>query len=156
MKRFALALTLLGALTGCAMKSSTIPGAPIPFAKADYTVMGSTSAEECGSYILGINFQALFKNEAAGSVPGTFTMSGTVGAGAAMMNNAMLSPEGSKALYMALEKMPEATHLLAPRVNIEANGVTLGPGTGIVIFGKRCATVEARGVRIGDRPTVNQ
>ncbi|MCB9758866.1 MAG: hypothetical protein H6739_03425 [Alphaproteobacteria bacterium] len=156
MKRFALAALALGIFTGCSMKGSTIPGAPIPFAKADYTVLGATNAEECGSYLFGINFAALFKNEGAMITPGTMTLDGTAGMGAAAINMGVMTAEGSKALYMALEKMPEATHLLAPRVHIEANGVTLGPSHAIVIFGKRCATVEARGVKIGDKPTANQ
>ncbi|MCB9791817.1 MAG: hypothetical protein H6741_03735 [Alphaproteobacteria bacterium] len=156
MKRFVLASLALALATGCAMKGRTIPGAPIPFAKADYTVLGATTAEECGSYLFGINIAALFKNEGAMITPGTFTLDGTAGLGAAAVNTATLTAEGSKALYMALEKMPDATHLLAPRVYVEANGITLGPSHAVVLFGKRCATVEARGVKIGDKPTVNQ
>lgn len=155
MKRLLLAAVALAAFTGCSMKSASIPGAPIPFAKADYTVLGSTNAEECGSYILGINIASLFKNEGGLILPGSFTLDGSAGALAVGAHDGAMTPEGRKALYMALEKMPEATHLLAPRVTVEASGITMLKSTH-PIFGKRCATVEARGVKIGDRPTANQ
>jgi hypothetical protein len=157
MKRLVLALSAVAMMTGCALKGSTVPGAPIPFAKADYTVLGSTNHEECGTYIFTIDFGHLFKNEGASIMPGTFTLDGTLGTGAAVMHSGMLGPEGSRAMYYALEKMPEATHLLAPRVHTELKGVPLFPSAGApVLFGTRCTTVEARGVKIGDRPTVNQ
>lgn len=153
MKRLALAALALGTITGCSLKGATIPAAPIPFAKADYTVLGSTSAEECGTYVVGIDFGHLFKDEGAMMTPGTMTFDGTAGAGAMLMNNMALGREGSRALYVALEKMPEATHLLAPRVHSEVNGIPLGP---YVLFGTKCTSIEAKGVKIGDRPTVNQ
>lgn len=155
MKRLLLAAVALAAFTGCSMKSASIPGAPIPFAKADYTVLGATNAEECGSYIIGINFASLFKNEGGMILPGSFTVDGAAGTMPGGLHSAAMTPEGRKALYMALEKMPEATHLLAPRVTVEATGITMLKST-YPIFGKRCATVEARGVKIGDRPTANQ
>ena len=86
---------------------------------------------------------------------GSFTLDGSAGALAVGAHDGAMTPEGRKALYMALEKMPEATHLLAPRVTVEASGITMLKSTH-PIFGKRCATVEARGVKIGDRPTANQ
>jgi hypothetical protein len=157
MNRLALAAVALLVTTGCALKGSSVPGASIDFAKADYTVLGATNAEECGTYILGIDWGHLFKNEGAMIAPGSFTMTGTAGLGAAGVHNALLAPEGRRALYMSLEKMPDATHLLAPRVNVEIKGVPLGPSPyAPLLFGQRCATVEARGVKIGDRPTVNQ
>lgn len=157
MNRFMLAVMMLASATGCAMKARSIPGAPIPFAKADYTVLGATNAEECGTYVLGLDFAHLFKNEAAMVTPGSFTLDGSAGAVAVGANMAVMTPEGSRALYYALEKMPDATHLLAPTVHVEANGLLIGPSAHtIVLFGKRCATVEARGVKIGDKPTANQ
>ena len=157
MKRFLIALTAVAALTGCNMKGTSIPGAAIPFAKADYTIMGATNAEECGTYIIGIDWVHIFKNEGAMVAPGTFTLQdagGAIGAGATA---GRLSPEGSRALYYALEKMPEATHLLAPRVNVETTGIPLGPSPyAPILFGKRCASVEAHGVKIGDRPNAQQ
>lgn len=152
MKRFLLALGALAMITGCAMKGRTAPGAAIPFAKADYTVLGTTSAEECGTYIIGINFGALFKNEVGALTPDGFAP----WSAAANAGFALGGIEGAKAMYMALEKMPDATHLLAPRVSVEQTGITTPFGPGMVIFGKNCATVEARGVKIGDKPTVNQ
>jgi len=156
MKRLALAAVALLATTGCALKGSSIPGASIDFAKADYTVLGATNAEECGTYILGIDWGHLFKNEGAMIAPGSFTLTGSAGLPLGV-HNALLTPEGSRALYMSLEKMPDATHLLAPRVNTEIKGVPMGPSPyAPLLFGQRCTTVEARGVKIGDRPTVNQ
>ena len=156
MKRLALVAVALIVTTACALKGSSVPGASIDFAKADYTVLGATNAEECGTYILGIDWGHLFKNEGAMIAPGTFTLNGSAGL-ALGMHNALLAPEGRRALYMSLEKMPDATHLLAPRVNVDVKGVPLGPSPyAPLLFGQRCVTVEARGVKIGDRPTVNQ
>jgi len=157
LKRFIIALTAVATLAGCNLKGSSIPGAAIPFAKADYTIMGATNAEECGTYIVGIDFVHIFKNEGAVVAPGTFTLDdvgGAIGAGA---TTGRLSPEGSRALYYALEKMPEATHLLAPRVNVEITGIPMGPSPyAPILFGKRCASVEAHGVKIGARPNAQQ
>lgn len=133
------------ALSGCAFKGAAIPGAAIPFAKADFTVMGETTEEACGTYIIGIDWGHLFKNE-GGGVPmsvWSVVMSGP------MMGNA----ESSRALYHALEKIPEATHLLDVRSESEFNGVGF---LGMPLFGQRCARVHARGVKIGSRPNPQQ
>ena len=158
MKRFIFAVAALAAIgTGCALKASTVPGAPIPFAKADFTVLGATNAEECGAYIIGIDFGHLFKNEAGAIMPGSYELTATAGMTAGFAQTGALTAEGRRALYMALEKMPDATHLLAPRVHIETTGIPFGPVPGArPIFGKRCATVEAHGVKIGDKPTSQQ
>jgi hypothetical protein len=157
LKRFIIALTAVATLAGCNMKGTSIPGAAIPFAKADYTIMGATNAEECGTYIFGLDLIHIFNNEGAMVAPGTFTLQdagGVIGAGA---TSGRLGPEGSRALYYALEKMPEATHLLAPRVNVESSGLIMGPSPyAPVLFGKRCASVEAHGVKIGSRPNAQQ
>ena len=68
--------------------------------------------------------------------------------GAVLWGNA----EARRALYEALGRIPDATHLMAPRVSSSFNG--LGT-TKLPIFGQRCSTVEARGVRIGERPVPN-
>jgi len=60
--------------------------------------------------------------------------------------------EEGRALYDALAKMPEATNLYAPRTEAKASGLLL---MGKPIFGKRCAKVEARGVKIGSGPVPN-
>lgn len=131
-----LAAGVLLAASGCDLKRAAIPGADIPFAKADFTVLGNTNAEACGSYIFGIS--ALFSNERASiNLPGLFSGSG-VG-----------SPEAASALYMALEKIPEATHLLSPRVHTVISGFA---PFGLPFFGSRCAVVDARGVVIGKKP----
>ncbi|MEY3212704.1 MAG: hypothetical protein RIT28_3185, partial [Pseudomonadota bacterium] len=128
MKRFLFAIAAIAAVsTGCALKGATIPGAPIPFAKADYTVLGATNAEECGAYILAIDFGHLFKNEGAAIMPGSYGLDGAIGMQAGFVQTGALTAEGRRALYVAMEKMPEATHLLAPRVTIETTGIPLGP-----------------------------
>lgn len=158
MKRFLFAIAAIAAVgTGCALKGATIPGAPIPFAKADYTVLGATNAEECGAYILGIDFGHLFKNEGAAIMPGNYGLDGAIGMQAGFVQTGAMTAEGRRALYVAMEKMPEATHLLAPRVTMETTGIPIGPVPGArPLFGKRCATVEAHGVKIGDKPTSQQ
>ncbi|RMG17843.1 MAG: hypothetical protein D6729_08005 [Deltaproteobacteria bacterium] len=144
-----LALPLLFGLSACSLKHTTVPGAPIPFASADYTVLGNTNAEECGTYILGIDFAHLFSNQAA-------TISGATSGDPLSAILGLIfgprSPEASRALYMALEKIPEATHLLAPRIHETVSGIPLGPW---VLFGQRCAVVDARGVVIGEKPVPN-
>ncbi len=135
------ALAVLG-LSGCAMKGATIPGSYIPFAKADYTIMGETTEQACGTYILGIDFPHLFANQGAAPKFPLLGLGLPVG-----------KAEESRALYHALQKIPEATHLLDIRTEAEFNGfgLLLFP-----IFGQRCATVHARGIKIGSRPNPQQ
>ncbi len=129
---------------GCTLKTRDIPTAPVPFASADYTVLGNTNAEACGTYILGIEFSRLFSGEFA---------SYAVDAGLPLpLPSFWGNPEAREALYEALGRMPNATHLLAPRVHTEAEGILLA---GQPFFGRRCATIDARGVQIGDGPVPN-
>lgn len=134
--RFLLAAAAL-MLSGCAMKSANIPSANIPFADAGYTVLGETTEESCGSYVLGIDFGHLFSDQGAS-------------AGWSILSTD--TPESSRALYAALAKIPEATHLLDTRVETESTGILLGRP----IFGQRCATVHAWGVKIDERPNPYQ
>jgi hypothetical protein len=146
-KLMVLALALLPA---CSLKTRTIPDAPLPFASVDYTVLGSTTADSCGTYILAIDFGHLFSTTKGGtSTSGSGSSSSPISAilGAVMGG---MGPEESRALYDALEKMPEATNLYAPRIETEASGV--GIIMGRPIFGQRCATVEAHGVKLGSGP----
>ncbi|MFT6146715.1 MAG: hypothetical protein ACJAZO_005219 [Myxococcota bacterium] len=136
------------ALTACNLKSQTIPGFSPRFASADYQVLARTNHEECGTYVF-IDWGHLFKDESA-----------TVSASASNPLASILAsipflggpPESSRALYHALERIPEATHLLEPRIHTSWEGIALAP---FLMFGTRCATVEAHGVRIGDRPVPN-
>ncbi|MFT5684470.1 MAG: hypothetical protein ACI8RZ_005411 [Myxococcota bacterium] len=134
------------ALSGCAMKSADIPGANIPFADAGFTVLGETTEEACGSYILGIDFGHLFADE-GGSVKG-----GTSALPIPLPFSGG-TPESSRALYSALAKIPEATHLLDTRVESDSSGLLLG---GHPIFGQRCSTIHAWGVKIDERPNPEQ
>jgi len=139
MKRVLLALAAGALLVGCTKKLHTVPGANPEFAKADYTVLGKTNHEECGTYILFIDWGHLFTNQSA-SVGG--------GGPLAFLTGGMTAEE-SRAMYHALDKMPEATHLMAHRSHTTASGVLLGR---FPVFGERCTSVEARGVKIGDKP----
>jgi len=148
MQRILLALLAVSVLTvasGCSRRHVGIPGAAIPFAKADYTILANVNAEECGTYIFGIDWAHLFSNESAGI---TASASGGI---AGILGSLMggMSAEGARALYMALDKIPEATHLLSPRVHTSANGLLF---FSTPIFGTRCSIVDARGVRISEKP----
>jgi hypothetical protein len=141
MMRFALALPLV-LMAGCTYKYHTVPEAAPEFAKADYRVLGKTNHEECGTYILAIDFGHLFANQ-RGTRLSNSPIAGIpfIGGGG--------SPEEARALYHALDKMPEATHLLAHRTHTTSTGLVF---FGTPIFGQRCAAVEARGVKIGEKP----
>ena len=144
MKRILLFLATAALLGGCTMKTRGVPSAAPEWAKADYTVLGKTNHEEYGTYILAIDWGHLFANQAANvqadaSDPLSAIL-GLIGGG---------SREESRALYHALDKMPEATHLMAHRSHTTTSGVVL---FGMPVFGERCAAVEARGVKIGEKP----
>lgn len=144
---FLLAATLLG---GCNFKHHSFPGAGLPWASVDYTVMGATSAEACGTYIFGIDWGHLFVDSqgGAGGGGGGDILSMVMG----LVSGGGGAPEVGRALYDAMEKMPEATNLYAPKVHTTTTG--FAPFE-MPIFGERCATVEARGVKLGKGPVPN-
>ena len=146
MKRVVLAIAAAAALGGCTLKTHGVRGANFEFAKADYTVLGKTNHEECGTYILGIDWGHLFSNQKASITGGS---GGGIGAILGALLGGPGSPEESRALYHALDKMPEATHLMPNRAHTTVSGVVL---FGMPIFGERCSAVEAHGVKIGDKP----
>ncbi len=145
---FVLALPAL--LAGCSYKSASIPGAPLPFASVDYKVMGEVKADACGSYVFGIDFAHLFKDKQGGASGGggADPLSAILG----MLPIGGTSPEAGRALYKALDDMPEATNLYAPRINEKVTGFA---PFGMPIFGERCAEVTAHGVQIGKGPVPN-
>lgn len=146
MKNLLLALAATAALAGCNLKSHSFPGAPLPFASVDYDVMGATSAEACGTYIFGIDFGHLFTdNQGSAAAAGGDPLSAIIG----MLPIGGPSPEAGRALYDAMEKMPEATNLYSPKVHETVTGFS---PFGIPFFGQRCAEVEARGVKLGKGP----
>ncbi len=147
MKNLLVLLVPAAFLGGCHFKAHNVPGAPLPFASVDYTVMGETSAKACGSYAFGIDFGHLFKDE-MGSAAAADPISAVMG----MVPLLGGAPEVNRALYEALENMPEATNLYAPRSYVVTSG--LAP-FGIPIFGKRCAEVKAHGVKLGKGPVPN-
>jgi hypothetical protein len=136
-------------LAGCTMKTRSIPDSGIMYAHANYTVMGSTSAKDCGVYVFGIDFPHLFSNQAGSAAAGGGgdPLSALIGA---LTGGG--GPEESRAMYEALGKMPEATDLYRPRMESSASGLLI---MGTPIFGKRCAKVTARGVQIGSGPVPN-
>ncbi len=150
MKNILIALVALATLGGCNLRSHTFPGAPLPFASVNYEVLGATSAEACGVYIFGIDFGHLFVDSqgSAGAAPGGDAFSMILG----MLPIGGPSPEAGRALYDAMDKMPEATNLYSPKVHETVNGIA---PFGIPIFGQRCAEVEARGVKLGKGPVPN-
>ena len=135
------------ASSGCAYKGASIPNAGLPMASADYQILGKTKAEDCGTYVVGIDFAHLLaSNDASVSAsaanPLTALMGAVSGGGA----------EEARALYIALEKIPKATHLVDVRVENEVTGIA---PMRIPLFAKRCATVHARGVKLGSGPVPN-
>ncbi len=150
MKNLLLALAAMATLAGCNLKSHTFPGAPLPFASVDYDVLGATSAEACGTYIFGIDFGHLFTDNqgAAGAAAGGDPLSAILG----LLPGSGPSPEAGRALYDAMEKMPEATNLYSPKIHETVTGIS---PFGMPLFGQRCAEVEARGVKLGKGPVPN-
>lgn len=123
---------------GCSFNHANVPEADIPFAAADYELGDRVSQESCNTYILGIDFSALFGSDTA-----------TVPTGASALPIPLpiggVAPEVSEAMYMAVEKMPDATHVVRPRTHVSTNGLV---AFGTPIFGKRCGKVEAHSATI--------
>lgn len=150
MKNIVLALAAFATLAGCNFKHHSFPGAPLPFASVDYDVLGATSAEACGTYIFGIDFGHLFVDQQGGASGGGGgdALSMIIG----LVAGSGTSPEAGRALYDAMEKMPEATNLYAPKIHETVTGIA---PYSMPIFGQRCAEVEARGVKLGKGPVPN-
>lgn len=105
------------------------------------------SPQACGTYIFGIDFGHLFvdtEGSASGSSDPLSAIIGMLGGG--------MNPEAKRAIYDALEKMPEATNLYAPKVETQVAGIA---PFGTPLFAKRCASIEARGVKLGAGPVPN-
>lgn len=147
MRKILIAAAALTTLTGCSLKGARAPQAPIPFADAGFTVMGQTTEEACGTYIF-IDWGHLFSNEGA-------SLSAPVTGGFSLPALPIGGPvaEEKRALYHALDKIPDATHVLDVRAEKHTTGFA---PFGMPIFGQRCATVHARGVKIDDRPNPQQ
>jgi len=136
-------------LGGCAYKGASIPNASLPMASADYTVLGATTADDCAAYIFAIDIEHLL-------VANTASVSASSGGSPLGAILAMVGGGGgaeeSRALYKALEKIPEASHL----IDIRSESTTTGLAPmGRPFFAQRCATVHARGVKLGAGPVPN-
>ncbi len=129
--------------SGCTYKTLSLPSMNPEPAKADYTVQGKTNDEVCADYVFAIDWGHLATNNQGSSAS-------PHGASWGGHNNGP-NREARRALYQALDKMPEATHLMASRVHTWGSGWVL-PFTTLPIFGERCASVDAYGIRIGDKP----
>lgn len=141
MKRVLIVLAASFALVGCSFTRNAIPEAPIEFARSSYTIVGETSEKVCGSYILGINFAALFSAKTAhvsGGLLSILSIAGEVG-----------SLEEAMALHDSLEKVPTATHLIQPRVSTTISGLAPPFPMAPPIFGQRCSEVRAWAVKVG-------
>lgn len=155
MTRSALWIPLLAMLVvGCTKKNHKVPaGMNQPMAKIDYTILGKTNHEECGTYILAIDWAHLFSNQAytdGEPLPIKLVASSN---GLRFERVPRFNADASRALYHAADKMPEATHLVAPRSHTTSSGVLL-PG-GWPLFGERCASVEAHGLVVGTGPAIH-
>jgi len=130
--------------SGCNFKNNAIPGADIPFAKADYTLGGKVSDEACGTYIFRIDWARLFKKNTGDRK--------TASAGFGLPFIGGETQEVQRALYQSLEKMPDATHLTEIRTenSFKGAGSIRAPW-----FGKRCAKVTSQAVQMGT-PLVGQ
>ena len=131
------------AMMGCSFKAAQIQGPMIPFAEANYKVLGNTTSEVCGTHLLMIDWSQILSNDTAGiavesALPIPIPSGGNL--------------EQRRAMFDALEKIPEATHLLQPRWEQSFDGVG---NIAMPFLGKRCATVHARGVKIGSGPLPN-
>jgi hypothetical protein len=125
--------------TGCSFNHANVPNAPIEFAASDYELGDKVSQETCNTYILGINFAGLFGSDTATvPSPASALPIPLPGSGAA--------PEVTEAMYMAVQKMPNATHVVQPRTHVSMSGLTLG--SAFPIFGKRCGKVEAHSATV--------
>lgn len=139
-------------LGGCSYKNHNAPGFGARFASVDYSVLGETSAEACGTYVFAIDWGHLFVDK-AGAVSGGGA-SDPLSAILALVGVGGGTPEEQRALYEALDKMPEATNLAAYRSHVTDDGLTFGK-FGPPIFGRRCATIVAHGVKMGKGPVPN-
>lgn len=151
MRTFATAAILLSSvlLSGCNLRYHTFPDAPLRFASVNYTVLGPTSAEACGTYIFGIDWGHLFTDQEGGS---SGASADPISAVIGLITGGSMNAEASRALYDALDKMPEATNLYAPKVQTTVTGIA---PFGMPLFSQRCASIEARGVKLGTGPVPN-
>jgi hypothetical protein len=141
LKPFTIALWLaLSAVTtsGCSFNRATVPGANIPFARADYKLAGATAERVCALYIVGLNFPSLFSDQTASSGGGAGLLAALLGGGG--------TREEKAALFNALAKMPGATHLLKAQVRNTFSGFG---NVSWPLFGQRCAEVKAHAVHMG-------
>ena len=126
-------------LTSCSFKHARMDAADLPLAPADYEVLGWVTETACADYILGI-----FRTPQDGpkNVMGFLSPGSIIG-------GAIPDQDSADAMYKAMLRYPDATHLLAPRFRIEAKGVVFA---GVVIFGERCSEVRVRAVSVKNGP----
>ena len=127
---------------GCSPKVNSVPSvgtAQLPLAEANYKVGRWVCAKACGNYSFGLRTPESGENKkgvlAVGTVIGLPTT----------------DPDTAEALFEAMSQAPDATHLIYPRIELEVEGFAI-PVINHPIFGKRCSTVRAKTLTIGQGP----
>ncbi|MCB9686916.1 MAG: hypothetical protein H6735_17890 [Alphaproteobacteria bacterium] len=128
----ALPLLVLGA---CATRVHHVPELKAAWSEGPWVVEGRVRTESCAIYILAVDWPHLFADQRA-----------RVDGAALRPPWSRVVPEERRALYDAMQRLPDATHVLAPRGHVETVGVSI---LGRPLFGERCAAVDVTGVRLG-------
>lgn len=126
----------LAALVGCATRVHHVPELRPEWAEAPWEVEGRIRTESCSIYLLFVDWTHLFGDERAR----------IDGRSHPRPPWSPVVPEERRALYAAMQRLPDATHVLAPRSHVETVGVSV---LGRPLFGERCAAVDVTGVRLG-------
>ncbi|HCH67006.1 MAG: hypothetical protein CL927_19220 [Deltaproteobacteria bacterium] len=148
MKRILLVLAMLSVGSGCkysARTNNTVSANGLQLAEADYEVLDWVDAKACATYIFFLRIPEKDEDEKGGKREGIISAGSILGGGGAP------DPDSADALYGALVKMPEATHLINPRYTVQSSGFLAGL-LGRPMFGRRCAKVRARGLSLGAGP----
>jgi hypothetical protein len=119
-----IALLALG-VTGCQTTTSVVPQASIPLNRANYTILGETTAESTGTVFLIFytgNNTEFGQIGNSGSIPWSY-----------------LDRVKQNALYKALKQMPEADAVLEPRYEYKTSS--------FLIFSTFTVKVTATGIK---------
>ncbi|MCA9492026.1 MAG: hypothetical protein KC621_18965 [Myxococcales bacterium] len=130
-----LRLLPLVALCACATRVHHVPELKPAWSEGPWEVEGRVRTESCAIYILAVDWPHLFADESA-----------RVDGAVLRPPWSRVVPEERRALYDAMQRLPDATHILAPRSHVETVGVSI---LGRPLFGERCAAVDVTGVRFG-------
>lgn len=142
MKKFLLLILVLGmslALSNCVSNNKQAPDLsvrPLELARANYSISGETSGQECAFMLFHVNWGSLF-----GWDSGYIGKAPTMLAPEFWLENTLLT----RATFNALAKMPDANFVLSPKIDTET--------TTYFIFGKQqCVTVKAKAIVLKNGP----